>query len=100
MAACWVCQKTIDDADAYCRYCGKGQGPNIGWYYHPAAMVFLAIFALGPFVLPLVWKSPKLTERGRWVGTILVGALTVYMAWSVYAVFKILLPALSAAALD
>jgi len=76
---CWDCEKSIEEADAYCRYCGKGQGGHIPWYYHPLGLTFLALFALGPLTLPLIWKSPKLEARGRWVGTILLTALTCYL---------------------
>lgn len=94
MAACWICEKPIDDVDAFCRHCGKGQGKNIGWYYHPVAIGLLAIFALGPFVIPLIWKSPNLSQKGRLIGTILVVLMTFYMFWCVYTALNMLAPLL------
>ena len=52
------------------------------WYYRTGPMVFLALFALGPFVLPLIWRSPRLGDKGRWIGTGLVVLLSLYLAYS------------------
>ncbi|HKN40469.1 MAG TPA: hypothetical protein VJ456_15335 [Acidimicrobiia bacterium] len=32
--------------------------PPPGWYYRPWSVVLLLFFVLGPFGLPLLWKSP------------------------------------------
>lgn len=41
----------------------------------------LALTALGPFVLPLVWKTPRLDRTGKWIATLLVLGLTAYVGW-------------------
>ena len=85
---CPSCGKALDPADAYCRFCGMGQGPNLPWYYEAHWIAFLALFALGPFVLPLIWKSPRLSPRGRWIATALTGLLTLYLCYSCLKIYR------------
>lgn len=59
-----------------------GQGAHLPWYYSPVWIGVLAVFALGPFVLPIVWKSPKLTPAARWVWTALIALFTLYLVYS------------------
>lgn len=68
-----------------------GQGKHIPWYYHPVSIVLLTVFALGPLTLPLIWKTPSLETRGRWIMTAFAGALTCFMAYSCYRTFQIVL---------
>jgi len=43
---------------------GSAPPPSPNWYYRPWSVVFLLFFVLGPFGLPLLWKSPGFS-RGR-----------------------------------
>ena len=36
--------------------------PSPRWYYRPWSVVFLLFFVLGPFGLPLLWKSPGFSQ--------------------------------------
>ena len=86
---CWSCAKPVDAADHYCRHCGQGQGSYVSWYYHPLAIAFLTVFLMGPFSLVLVWKSPGMSSRGRWVATALILAFTVYLGYSLVVAFRV-----------
>lgn len=79
---CWTCAQTVDEQDRFCRHCGIGQGANLPWYYEPFWIGFLALFAMGPFALSLVWKTPKLSTRGRWLFTAGLLFLTAYIIFS------------------
>ncbi len=81
--SCWGCQSRIELIDRFCRHCGMGQGAALSWYYRPFWIGVLAIFVLGPFVLPMVWRSPKLSTAGRWGWTIFVAVLTIYLVYSI-----------------
>lgn len=59
-----------------------GQGEHLGWYYQPAWLVILGLTAMGPFVLPLIWRSPRLSSRAKWIGTGLVAVFTYYVVKS------------------
>lgn len=43
----------------------------------------LTLIALGPFVLPLIWRTPRLGRVGKWIASLLVIAITAYVAWEV-----------------
>jgi len=37
---------------------GSALPPRLNWYYQTWSVVLLLFFVLGPFGLPLLWKSP------------------------------------------
>ena len=39
-----------------------GSAPPPKWYYRPWSVVFLLFVVLGPFGLPLLWKSPAFSR--------------------------------------
>ncbi len=52
---------------------------KIKWYLRPVSVVLLLFFVLGPFGLPLVYKSPKLSKTLKIILTITVGLYTIYL---------------------
>ncbi|HUT85359.1 MAG TPA: hypothetical protein VMW66_00820, partial [Elusimicrobiales bacterium] len=54
---CWGCKKPMSSKDRYCKYCGRGQGKYVSWYYHHWGIIVLTLFALGPFALFFVLRS-------------------------------------------
>jgi hypothetical protein len=64
---------------------------RVPWYYKPVGIVVLTLFVLGPLSLPLVWRSPVIGERGRWIGTTLILAYTVALVWQVWVAMQIAL---------
>ncbi len=55
----------------------------------------MTVFALGPFSVPLIWRSPKLSMRGRWIATALTLAYTFYLIERVMAMVRMVQGALS-----
>jgi hypothetical protein len=45
---------------------------KIRWYFRPISVVLLLFFVLGPFALPLLYKSPKFSKRLKIILTIVV----------------------------
>lgn len=67
----------------FCSQCGKPIG-STPWYYRPLWIMVLALFVLGPFALPLVWKSPAISRPAKiWitVGITVYSLLLVYWTW-------------------
>lgn len=96
---CWSCGASIAAEDRYCRYCGKGQGKRIPWYYGHSGIIVLTMLVMGPFSLFLVWKSPLLTKPAKWAYTAVIlvfswyFCLTLYKIWQTFiAVFSMALP--------
>ncbi len=84
---CWSCKKGIEAQDCYCRFCGKGQGRFVKWYYKHWGIILLTLFALGPFSLPLVWRSPVISGTAKKVYTLAILLLTVYIAQKTYSLY-------------
>ena len=51
---------------------------QVKWYHRPVTIV-IAILAVGPFALPLIWMSPALKRWHKVVVTIAVLAITVWL---------------------
>jgi hypothetical protein len=81
---CWSCKSPVEAADRYCRHCGSGLGAFLPWYYQPWGLGVLALFAMGPLVLPMLWKSPAVSRRGKLIGTFLLGLLTLWLVKGFY----------------
>ena len=58
--------------------------PEAKWY-HSRGMVFLMLFVvLGPFGLPLLWKSPHFTKGWKHILTALTLLYTLWVLQSLY----------------
>lgn len=55
------------------------QEKNIKWYLRPIGVVLLLFFVLGPFGLPLLYKSPKFSRKLKIVLTVVVIIYTTYL---------------------
>lgn len=64
---------------------------DIAWYHRPVAIALLAVFVLGPLALPLVWRTPALGPRGRWIASVLIVAYTVLLCWEAWVAVKMTL---------
>jgi hypothetical protein len=56
----------------------KSEG-TVKWYLRPMSVVLLLFFVLGPFGLPLLYKSSGFTRKWKIVLTILVIIYTSYL---------------------
>ncbi len=81
---CWSCESHTDEGDRYCRHCGNGQGRFLQWYYRPLWIAVLTVTLLGPLSLLLVWQTPRLSRRGRWIGSVIILVLSVYLGREVW----------------
>jgi hypothetical protein len=63
----------------------------IHWYYKPVAIALLTIFVLGPLALPLVWRTPVLSSRGKAIVTLLILGYTALLCWEVWVTVQLVL---------
>ncbi len=49
------------------------------WYLRPVIVVLLLFFVLGPFGLPLLYKSPKFSKASKIMLTIVIVIYTSYL---------------------
>ena len=64
---------------------------KIPWYYKPWAVVLLLFFVLGPFGLPLVFKSPCLRKGTKVFLTVLTSLYTLSLIWGTFATVQTVL---------
>ena len=108
-AACGQCFELVDTGDNFCRCCGEmtehgaamvriGKLPRrrtglaavrpLSWLESPLAVLPALFVVLGPFALPMLWRSRRF-NRGWKVGlTIAVLLATFLLCWYVADVVK------------
>jgi hypothetical protein len=59
------------------------------WYYRRGVILILLFFVLGPFGLPLLFKSPAFSRKGKIILTILVLVYTIVVLKYVYSWVKL-----------
>ena len=52
---------------------------KVKWYLRPVSVVLSLFFVLGPFGLPLLYKSPGFSRRSKIILTIAVVIYTFYL---------------------
>ncbi len=52
---------------------------KVKWYFRPINVILILFIVLGPFGLPLLYKSPKFSKALKIILTILIIAYTVYL---------------------
>lgn len=84
MSACRVCGVPLAEPARFCSQCGAPQqaappAPS-RWYYNVWFVLFMiSPVALGPFALPLLWKSPGFSRRAQLALTVLTAAWTIWL---------------------
>jgi hypothetical protein len=59
---------------------------KVKWYLRPVSVVLLLFFVLGPFGLPLLYKSPKFSKPLKIILTI---AVIIYTSYLIFASLQI-----------
>ncbi len=81
---CIRCGQGIDASFTYCPHCGKPQREGAAWYYHPVWILVLGLLVIGPFALPLVLRSTKMTLAQKWIVGVLIVGNTVLVLYYTY----------------
>ncbi len=59
---------------------------RVKWYLRPISVVLLLFFVLGPFGLPLLYKSPQFSKTTKIILTI---AVVIYTSYLIFASLEI-----------
>jgi hypothetical protein len=79
-------QYSNKDLSNHLRYKMPKEDGKIKWYLRPISVVLLLFFVLGPFALPLLYKSPKFSKTSRIILTIVV---IIYTSFLIFASLEI-----------
>ena len=55
----------------------------VHWYYRVPFVLLLLFVVLGPFALPMLWKSPRFHRSTKWILTVLTLVFTVWIVWKI-----------------
>jgi len=91
---CWRCRKPATDEDSYCRSCGSNL-VAFPWYYKHWGIIVLTFFALGPFSLILVWRSPVISKTAKWAYAALAAFMTYQLVMGCIRVYQLINAAVS-----
>jgi hypothetical protein len=58
------------------------QEEKVKWYLHPISVLLLIFCVLGPFGLPLLYKSPRFSKTLKIILTVVVIAYTSYLVFA------------------
>jgi len=56
-----------------------GEEEKAKWFFTPVGAVLLLFFVLGPFALPLLYKSPNFSKKMKIFLTVALMAYTAYL---------------------
>ena len=75
--ACSACTQQLDPTDSFCRHCGRRRGAKTR-LYHQRWFVLVSLFlVVGPFALPLLWRSPRFSRSQK----IVITGLQLVFVW-------------------
>ena len=106
---CRRCYAALDASDNYCRHCGMAaanaadlldgatraasfrvslaSAPSVQqakWSESPWVVLPHLFLILGPFALPLLWRSRRFTLVWKSILTVVMLGVTVYLLWSIW----------------
>ena len=85
---CPKCYQPCDETDNFCRRCGKSLKPGSGFFCSHTGIILLTL-VLGPFALPAVWSSKIIGLTAKWVYTVILVLIGLYLIHVCVAMFQL-----------
>ena len=101
---CPQCDAVLDVGDRFCRRCGVplvASAPRTdtrdtskatgGWLEHPLVVLAAMLLMLGPFGLPLLWRSRRFSHSWKILLTGIVLSVATFVVLTLWYVFHVAL---------
>lgn len=85
---CPKCGTLHEPEDNFCRRCGRALKPGNGFLNSHTGIILLAL-VLGPFALPAVWTSKRISMTAKWIYTLVLGLIGYYFVIACWQVYKL-----------
>ena len=86
--ACPACHLLIEETDNFCRHCGRSLKPGESFFYSHTGIILMAV-VLGPFALPFVWLSKRISTAAKIIYSVVLGAIGVYFCIACYRIYQL-----------
>jgi uncharacterized membrane protein len=87
VVVCRKCTVAIGASDNYCRHCGTptgtGRAGSAAWWESPWVVLPLLFLVVGPFALPLLWRSRRFTRPWKIALSIITVGVPLFIVWQV-----------------
>jgi len=60
----------------------RKEDEKVKWYLRPISVILLLFFVLGPFGLPLLYRSPQFSKRLKIILTVAISIYTLYLIFA------------------
>lgn len=103
---CRRCRAVLDADDNYCRRCGMPTGmdrqdpapatsDSKKHWESPWVIVGLLLAVIGPFALPLVWRSRRFSFLWKYILTVVSVCQTILVVWLLWFIMHLTVVSLS-----
>ncbi|MCQ2410081.1 MAG: zinc ribbon domain-containing protein [Elusimicrobiaceae bacterium] len=84
---CPHCHRAVDPTDNFCRGCGRSLKPGHNFWYSHSGIILLTL-VLGPFALPMVWLSKRISLAAKWIYSVVLVVLGFYFVLACYHIYQ------------
>ena len=85
---CPACHLLVEEADHFCRHCGRSLKPGMSFLYSHSGIILMAL-VLGPFALPFVWMSKRISMAAKIIYSVVLGLIGVYFVIACYHIYQL-----------
>lgn len=88
LLTCKSCHVRVEETDNFCRHCGRSLKQGYSFIYSHTGLIVLA-FVLGPFALPCVWLSHRISLIAKLIYTVIFALIGYYFVVACYRIFQL-----------